>query len=253
VLVAGLGLGPGAPRARAQSEPASRSDLAALRSELETLRAEIQGLRNEMRLIREFLAQRPAQTPQAPRATARVSVAGHPVMGRNDAPLTLIEFSDYQCPFCRRFFESTLPGLKAEYVETGKLRYVFRDFPIDSIHPHARKAAEAARCAGAQGKYWEMHDLLFRNQQALQVEQLKGHARGLGLDASAFDACLESSSHGAGVQRDYDDGFGAGVRGTPTFFLGKTQPGDTIEGGPITGARPLSDFRREIDRLLGDK
>jgi len=112
-------------------------------------------------------------------AAASVSIAGNLIMGKKDAPVTMIEFSDYQCPFCRRFFETTLPTLKAEYVETGKVRYVFRDFPLDQIHPHARKAAEAAHCAGDQGKYWEMHDLLFQNPQALRVESLKTHARSL--------------------------------------------------------------------------
>jgi protein-disulfide isomerase len=104
---------------------------------------------------------------------AMVSLSGHPMLGHTGAPLTPIEFSDYQCPYCRRFFGTTLAALKAEYIDTGKLRYVFRNFPIDRIHPFARKAAEAAHCAGDQGQYWEMHDRLFHNPKALQVEQLR--------------------------------------------------------------------------------
>ena len=184
---------------------------------------------------------------------AKVAIGDNPTLGKKDAPVTIIEFSDYQCPFCRQFFETTLPALKKEYVEAGKLRYVFRDFPIDQIHPQARKASEAASCAGDQGKYWEMHDLLFQNQQALQPEQLKAHAGRLHLNETVFGACLEGGSHRARVQQNYDDGTSAGVRGTPSFFVGKTRADGTIEGVLISGARPLNDFRQEIERALGEK
>ena len=179
-----------------------------------------------------------------------MSIAGSPSLGKPDAPITLIEFSDYQCPFCNRFFQTTLPTIKAEYVDTGKLRYVFRDFPLDRIHPHARKAAEAAHCAGEQGQYWAMHDLLFQSSPALQVEQLKEYAGRLDLDRTVFDACLEQSKYAAKVEKDYQDGATAGVRGTPGFFIGTTQPDDTIQGVLISGARPLAVFRQAIERLL---
>ena len=124
-----------------------------------------------------------------------------PSLGRKDAPVTLVEFSDYECPFCQRHFLSVLPEIKREYVDTGKVRYVFVDFPLEQLHPHARKAAEAAYCAGEQGRYWEMHDALFTNQQALELPQLGGHARNLGLDATAFESCLFSGRHAARVAR----------------------------------------------------
>jgi len=167
--------------------------------------------------------------------------------------VTIVEFSDYQCPFCRQFVSTTLPALKNAYVDSGKARYVFRDFPIDNIHPQARKAAEAAHCAGDQGKYWEMHDLLFQNQQALAPEQLPDYAKRLGLDAAAFSACLDSAKHAGAVQQNYGDGAAAGVRGTPSFIVGRTRPDNTVEGLLIVGARPLADFRQEIDRLLNEK
>ena len=97
-----------------------------------------------------------------------MATAGEPSLGKPDAPLTLVEFSDYQCPFCRRFFEQTLPALKSKYIDAGQLRYVFRDFPLDQIHPQARQAAESVHCAAEQGKYWEMHDLLFQSLRAPQ-------------------------------------------------------------------------------------
>lgn len=239
-----------------QSEPASRSDVGALKSELERLKGELEGIRGELKLIRELLIQRaapPAQPAPPARVVSKVAVAGNPTLGKKDAPVTVIEFSDYQCPFCRRFFETTLPALKKDYVDTGKVRYVFRDFPLDQIHPQARKAAEAAHCAADQGKYWEMHDLLFQNQRELPAEKLKDYAQRLGLNGVAFTLCLDAGKHGSRVQKGYDDGVSAGVRGTPAFFVGKTRADDTIEGLLISGARPVNDFRQEIERLLAEK
>jgi protein-disulfide isomerase len=182
-----------------------------------------------------------------------VSMANHPMLGAPEAPLTLIEFSDYQCPFCRRFADTTLPVLKRDYIETGKLRYVFRDFPLDRLHPQARKIVEAAHCAGDQGKYWAMHDLLFQQQQALQVDRLKGYARQLGLNARAFEACLDQGKYATKVQQDLDAGAAAGVQGTPGFILGKTQPDGSIQGIAIKGAQPLAAFQQAIEHLLGEK
>lgn len=243
--------------AQAESVPKSDTvDLTALKTDLERLKQEVESLRSEVRSMREFLLKRRGQPqPNGPpaRVEAKVAVGDDSTLGTRAAPLTLIEFSDYQCPFCRQFFETTLPTLKKEYVEGGKLRYVFRDFPIDQLHPHARKAAEAARCAGEQGKYWEMHDVLFQNQEALEPQHLKIYAERLGLDGQAFHVCLEGGKYRTLVQQSYQEGLSAGVRGTPSFLLGKTRPDNTIEGVIITGVRPLRDFRQEIERVLAEK
>ena len=167
--------------------------------------------------------------------------------------MTLVEFSDYQCPFCQRFFATTLSALKKHYVDTGKVRYVFRDFPLDQMHPQARKAAEAAHCAGEQGKYWEMHEVLFQNQRALAPPQLAEHARTVGVDGSKFDECLSSGRHAARVERGLADGAAVGVQGTPTFLVGKTKAGDFVEGTPIRGAQTLEMFRRIIDQTLAEQ
>lgn len=249
ILIAGLASAT-AP-AVAQSTQASEAEVRALKSDLAQIRTELEEVKKELKAIREFLQRRAQASP--PNRVAKVSIAGNPVKGKKDAPLTLVEFSDYQCPFCSRFFTATLPTLTKEYIDTGKLRYAFRDFPLDRIHPEARKAAEAARCAGDQGKYWEMHDMLFQNQKALQMDKLKGYAQGLDLDLTAFNACLENGKYKAAVQKDLDDGVGVGVRGTPTFVLGKTGPDDTIQGVVISGAQPFPVFRQEIERLLQEK
>jgi protein-disulfide isomerase len=235
----------------AHAEPVSQSELQSLKEDLERTKADVQELKKEIQFIRQILSRSGSQPSQPTPAVAKVRIAGNPVLGRQQAPVTIIEFSDYQCPFCKRFFETTLPALKAEYIDTGKVRYVFRDFPLDQIHPQARKAAEAAHCAGDQGRYWEMHDLLFQNQQALHIEKLGSYARSLQMVPATFDACLEKGKYATEVQKDLEDGLAAGVRGTPAFFVGTTRPDDTIEGVLISGAHPIPVFRQAINRLLG--
>jgi protein-disulfide isomerase len=178
-------------------------------------------------------------------------VAGAPFLGRADAAVTIIEFADYECPFCGRFFAATLPALRQEYIDAGKVRYVFRDYPIEQLHPHARKAAEAAHCAGEHGKFWEMHDMLFQNARALAPPQLTEYARAIGVGEAAFEACLASGRHVGRLERGIADAAAAGVRGTPGFVIGRTKPGtDLVEGTPVRGAQPLETFRRIIEQLL---
>jgi protein-disulfide isomerase len=251
VTVLALVTGP----AWAQTSQASPDELSAIKSDIERIKADLEAVKSQIGQIVRFLSQRQAQGqggPQAPTGPVRASVADAPVLGRPDAPVTLVEFSDYQCPYCQRFFTTTLPTIKKDYIETGKVRYVFRDFPLDQIHPLARKAAEAAHCAGDQGKYWEMHDVLYRNQQALEVPQLAEHARKLGLDGAKFDECLSSGRHADRVAKGLTDGTAAGVNGTPGFVVAKTTPGDTVEGAPIVGAQPIEVFRQIIDKLLSE-
>ena len=249
-----------APSAWAQvpKRDTTARELAALRVELEGVRADLEIVKGQLAQVIRLLNQRqPAAAGSAgarvaaPSGPVRASVAGAPSLGRADAPVTVVEFSDYECPFCQRFFATALPALKKDYVETGNVRYVFRDYPLDQIHPHARKAAEAAHCAGDQGKFWEMHDRLFQHSSALAPPQLAEHARALGLDTATFDECLSSGRHAARVERGLADGAAAGVRGTPAFVIGKTKPGsDTVEGTPVRGAQSLETFRRIIEQLL---
>ncbi|MGD9904223.1 MAG: thioredoxin domain-containing protein [Vicinamibacterales bacterium] len=160
-----------------------------------------------------------------------------PVRGPADAPVTIVEFSEYQCPFCARV-TPTLKQIEERY--KGKVRIVFKDFPLPN-HTQAPKAAEAAHCAGEQGKYWELHDRLFANQQQLQVPELKAHAGAVGLDQAAFDQCLDSGKFAAVVQADYDLGADMGVQSTPTLY---------INGRIVTGAQPIGVFTSIIDEEL---
>lgn len=168
------------------------------------------------------------------------------VLGKKDAKVTLIEFTDYQCPFCGRHFTQTFGQIKKEYVDTGKVKYIVRDFPL-SIHPNAPKAAEATECAHAQGKFWEMHETIFSKQSLWSsapsaTDLFKQYASDLGLDGAKFATCLDSGKFTAETQKDFADGSASGVTGTPAFF---------INGKKLSGAQPFAAFKAAIDAELG--
>jgi len=162
-----------------------------------------------------------------------------PARGPNDAKVTIVEFSDFQCPFCGRAHDTVEEVMRAY---AGKVRLVFRHFPLE-FHPYAAKAAEAAACANEQGKFWEYHDVLFANQQKLEVPQLKEHAGSVGLDQGKFTECLDSGRQAAVVKADQTAGSKVGVNGTPAFF---------INGVMLSGAQPMDEFRRVIDQELAN-
>lgn len=229
----------------------SSEELEEMRKEIETLKEDQRAIRKELEAMKNLFRGR--QLPrQQEYQNLNLSVDGSPFKGDKNAPITLIEFSDYQCPFCARHFRKVFPKIESDYIKTGKVKYVFRDFPIESIHREAFRAAEAANCAGEQGRYWEMHDRLFANQNALRFGDLFRHSRALGLNLANFQKCLASGKQAAEIRRDIADAERAGVRGTPIFFLGRTQPSDsTIKAlRVIRGAQPYASFKESIDSLL---
>jgi len=177
--------------------------------------------------------------PSPTAGIVQVSADDDPAIGPPDAPVLIVEFSDFQCSYCARFATETLGQILDAYGD--QVRLVFRDFPLTSMHTHAQKAAEASQCAYEQGEYWEYHDLLFQNQQALDVDSLKGYAQQLGLDTDAFNECLDSGQYSSEVQNDLTQGQSYGVTGTPTFF---------INGHLLRGAKPFSDFQAMIEEEL---
>lgn len=196
----------------------------------------------------------PPQPTPAPEPTPAPLTADIPlddaagIKGSAAAPITIVEYSDYQCPFCERHFQEVLPQLQ-KYIDDGTVRYVFKDFPLTQIHPQAPKAAEAARCAGDQEYYWQMHDLLFQNQQqwsgqATAVDMFKGFAKQLKLDQATFDQCLDSGKHAAVIAANEQEGLGFGVRGTPGFFINRNL---------LAGAYPIEAFQQLIDAELKAK
>jgi protein-disulfide isomerase len=208
---------------------------------------------NGIVLILTVLGLRPAvaQTSEVTNEVL-INLDGAPSLGEKSAKVTLVEFSDYQCPLSSRYFNLTMRELVKDYVSTGKVRYVFRDFPLESIHPLALNAAEGARCAGEQGRYWELHDRLLRNQTAIGSEFLLLHAQMLKLDIPRFQECLESGKYAATVRQSVVEGKKAGVRGTPGFFLGLTDPkGSKLKAVTyVDGAQPYETFKKVIDELL---
>ncbi|MEN8145614.1 MAG: thioredoxin domain-containing protein, partial [Gemmatimonadota bacterium] len=167
----------------------------------------------------------------------QIDLEGRPVLGLADAPVTIVEYTDYGCPWCAKYAEETYPRLLAEH--GGKIRYSVRNFPVGQLHPQAPKAAEAAECAADQERFWEYHDVLFENRTTLDVPSLKEYAAQLGLDRPRFEACLDSGEKADLVQADFQEGIANGVRGTPTFF---------VNGRSLVGAQPLEVFERIINR-----
>lgn len=206
------------------------------------------GLAEEGTLADAYTRQEPQPTP-TPSGPVVVNTDGAHSIGAADAPVVIVEFTDFQCPYCSRHFAQTFPQIKADYIDTGKVRYVFKDFPLRSIHPQAQQAAEAARCAGEQGVYLEMHNALFSRQNDWSGRSDAGEifvqlAGEIGADTDAFSACLASGRHAAAVQADLDEGARLGVNGTPGFFL---------NGYLLSGAQPYSVFQQAIDSLLAEQ
>ena len=201
----------------------------------------------ELKILQNQL---PTQQPKIP---AKISADNDPIIGDPNAPVTIIEFSDFQCPFCARFHVQTLPSIYEQYIDQGKVKLVFRDFPIQSIHPNALPAAVAAECANEQGKFKEMHDMLFENQNEWNRQETTAalstfsqYAKEIELEGKIFESCLTNGKHIDEIRKDLDDGREYGVTGTPGFFVGN----DEIGYVELKGAQPFESFKKIIDAQL---
>lgn len=213
--------------------------------------SQAEAILRELRELRA-LVQKPQQaakpaTPEPPR-TVTVPLGDSPSLGQPSAPVVLVEFTDFQCPFCKRAHDEMLEAVRKKYVETGKVRLVSRCLPLP-FHPNAEPAATAALCAGEQGQFWPMRDRLFVNPEALSGVDLLSAAAALKLDAKAFAACLEAKRFSAAISRDKQDAAAAGITGTPSFVLGRAS-GPTVTGLLMVGAKPLAFVEAEIEKLL---
>lgn len=195
--------------------------------------------------------QQPERNVDSKLSFSNLTNGGSPVRGDSSAPITIVEFADFQCPNCGRFARDTAPQIVKEYIATGKANMVYKHFPIRG--PDSVAASMAAQCAGDQGKFWEFHDLLFNNQEAensgwASAENMKTFASKLDLDREAFDICLDSEKYKSFVETDFAFAQSVGATGTPTFVLVKSD-GSEPEG--IFGAQPFSSFKAVLDRKLG--
>jgi protein-disulfide isomerase len=207
-------------------------------------------MRKAPRLIAWIVAMMAAaQVSLATQSAQFIGVDDDPVLGDAQAQVTIIEFGDYQCPVCRVFWKETLPRLKKTYIETGKVKLVFRDFPLPG-HPMAIPAAMASECAEDQGKFWDYHDKVYREQDRraregevaeFRVNDLKRWAADLALDTAAFNQCLDSGKYKQEVAADNATATGVGLQGTPVFF---------INGRAVFGAQPYATFQKIIDEEL---
>ena len=231
----------------------TKDELAELKAEVKDLKEGQAVMQKDLADIKKLLEQGARAAPSKPVFKATdITIDDAPFLGDADAIVTLVEFSDYDCPFCRRHKDQVMPDLVKNYVDTGKMKYVMREFPL-AMHPNAKGAAQAALCAGDQGEYWQMHDKMFANQRKLEVENLKTFAAELGLDTTAFDACLDDGKYAKQVSDDLTAGGRMGITGTPAFVLGLTDPRDPNKANVtefISGAQSLERFTQTIDDLL---
>ena len=239
-------------RAQAQTP----TEIAELKRQIEELKATQLAIQKDVQEIKAILLRvtepAPARGPVT-EVSLDVPVAGRPVKGSAQATVAIVEFSDFACPFCGRYVSQTLPRVASEYIASGKVQYFFVNYPIESLHPQAFRAHEAAICAGEQGRFWEMHDRLFANQRALAPEDLAGHAKAIGLDLDEYAPCFESGRTAERVREDQALGQRTGVGGTPLFLVGTIEPGSSSVQAvrAISGAQPFALFKQTLDEVLG--
>jgi protein-disulfide isomerase len=204
----------------------------------------------ELRQIRLLLEKQGRQAaPQEEQPThAKISdLSGVSMLGKKDAPITIVEYTDYQCPFCQRFHVTSFPEIKRNYIDTGKVRFFSKDMPLD-FHPNAMRAAQAARCAAEQNKFWELRDVMGQNPDKLDMEHIAGFADALKIDSKALRACVDSGKYKEQVQSDVLDAMKIGANGTPTFVVGKSQ-GNGVDGELVVGALPYQMFDDKLKAL----
>ena len=205
----------------------------------------------ELRQIRQLLEKqgRPAAAPQEEQPTrARITdLSGVSMLGSKNAPLTIVEFTDYQCPFCQRFHVASFPELKRNYVDTGKVRYYSKDLPLE-FHANAMRAAQAGRCAADQGKFWELRDVMAMNPDKLDMDHIAGFADNLKMDTKELRACIDSGKYKERVQSDVLEAMKIGANGTPTFVIGKSVD-NGVDGELMVGAMPYSEFDKKLKQF----
>jgi protein-disulfide isomerase len=203
----------------------------------------------ELRQIRQLLERqqaKPAAPPEPIRA--KMNLNGAEMLGSKDAPITMVEFTDYQCPFCQRFHLSTFGDLKKNFIDTGKVRFYSRDLPLDSIHANAMRAAMAARCAADQGQFWKFREIVSAHPDKLELANLVDVAESLHMNPDTFRACIETGKYKEAVQTSVLEAMKFGIAGTPSFVIGKSTP-DGVDGEVVEGALPLTEFAKVFGKL----
>lgn len=243
-----------AQTAPARTNSSSDEDI---RKEIRELKQGQEAIQKELQEIKKLLLAKDAEAGRPPRPE-RMSINSRPFKGSDTAKLVLVEFSDYQCPFCGRFYRDTLPLLDKEYIQSGKIKYVFNNLPLDDLHPVAFKAAQAVECAGDQGKFWDLHGRLFSNQSLLANGDMSTPAKAVGLNMTQFEQCLSTGKTEPVVRASVQQAESLGIQSTPSFVIGMLDgqnPGDANVKilGVINGAFPFPVFKTAIDKALAQK
>lgn len=244
----------------ASSSHSLQKDVAELKVQVGTLLTQQQQILDQLGQLKTMIqnqqAAAPAAAPQPPAPTypASLKLSGLPVEGDPGAHIAIVEFTDFQCPFCGRYMSQAYPQIYSDYIKSGKVKYYYRDFPL-SFHEFAAPAAKAARCAGDQGKFWEMHDSLFANQNALGQQDIMDRAQKLGLDTTKFSQCIASDKYDTVMQTNENEASGWGVSGTPTFFIGVINADGTEMSvdKEIVGAQPYDQFHQALEAELAPR
>jgi protein-disulfide isomerase len=226
---------------------ASRAEVDQLKKDVEALKA------SQAQMAKQLGGARPQ--PPAHGLPASIDLTGAPFKGSATSTVALVEYSDYECPYCIRHFTQVMPQIQDAYISTNKIRYMFRDFPIDELHPQSIRAHVAAHCALEQGKFWEMHNRLFTKPGTHTPEDLVARAQESGLNPAAFSACVAADKYSSSIRQSTAFAISMGASGTPFFVIGKFDP-KTHQLTPIKaipGAYPFSQFQQTIDAALANK
>jgi protein-disulfide isomerase len=218
---------------------------------LKTLEDAIRSLEGQIAVLNgslKAMAPPPAVTDVSPRKLP--TIQGH-TKGSSTAQIAILEYSDFECPFCGRHAAGPYNAIQANFVDSGKVRYVFRHLPLEPLHPNAKKAAEAAECAGEQGKFWEFHDRLFANQKRLTVTDLRNHAWSASLTIPEFEACLDQGKMAAKVEADLAEAKSMGLTSTPVFLIGQIQEDGSVSATrKIVGSQPFQVYESVLNEML---
>jgi protein-disulfide isomerase len=224
-----------------------------LRADDAITRQQADDILNELRQIRQLLEKQvqlagPTARGNSDLSHARVNVQNRPFLGEKDAPLTIVEFTDYQCPFCRQFHLTTFNALKKNYIETGRMRFFSKDLPLD-FHNNAKSAAYAARCADEQGQFWRLRDIMSANAASLNLPNIFSWAKSLSMDTEALRSCIDIEKYKNAVASDITEATIIGASGTPAFVIGKTTTDGTVEGQVVVGAQPYTLFDEKLKAI----
>jgi protein-disulfide isomerase len=235
-----------APQLHGQAQDAN-----ALISRIDALEATVKSLTKQIADLNRMLRSALPPPPVEDVSPFDISVVNAPMRGARDAQIALIEFGDFECPFCGRHAQMAYPDVLRRFVDTGKVKYVFKHLPLDQLHQSAFKAAEASECAAAQGKFWQMHDRLYANQKNLLLSDLGNHARALNLDLPRFQTCLMDGLTGERIKNDVAEANRFGLTATPAFLIGRIDSKQMVHvTKKISGSQPFPVFQSALDDVL---